>query len=106
MNLEIFLKVGKGVREEGRESSSSEKNPLCLVLRVTRSQHQKGIILASSQYFSHWTSPLTVQSPEGTASSLSECLCSSGLGLWEKCHRGLSNNQVMSRYNTQAESLT
>lgn len=46
MNLEIFLKVGKGVREEGRESSSSEKNPLCLVLRghqvTTPERHNSG----------------------------------------------------------------
>lgn len=46
MNLEIFLKVGKGVREEGRESSWSEKNPLCLVLRghqvTTPERHNSG----------------------------------------------------------------
>lgn len=105
LNLEIFLKVGKGVGEQGKGSSSTEKNPICLVLRITRSQHQKGIILASSQYFSHWTSPLTVQSSEGRASSLSKCSCSSGLWLGEKCYRGLNTNQAMSRYNTQAEKV-
>lgn len=80
LNLEIFLKVGKGVGEEGRESSSTEKSPLS----ITRSQHQKGMILASSQYLSHWPSPLTVQTARGPASSLSKCSCSSGLRLGEK----------------------
>lgn len=50
--------------EQGEGSSLTEKNLICLVLRITRSQHQKGIILASSQYFSHWTSPLKMYSPQ------------------------------------------